>query len=169
MRAARLAFAGPRRAEETEAVLAAIRSLDAFKDACRVALYSPDWGEIDVSPLFAEKTVLLPRCTDRHTIEFAYVSGMRPGIYGNDEPWGGDAVHPSEIDLMIVPGLAFSPGMERLGMGAGCYDRYLKSEGRSCPVIGVGFSFQLTDGLPSNEDDVKMDYIICGGSIIGIQ
>lgn len=66
-------------------------------------------------------------------------------------------VMPSEIDLIIVPGVAFTPDGRRLGMGGGYYDRFLTDT--QAVRIGFAFSCQIKDSLPTDVWDVKMDYL----------
>ena len=68
-------------------------------------------------------------------------------------------VPPEQIDCVIVPGTAFSGTGERLGLGGGFYDRFL----RRCPNahrIALAFSFQLVEKLPTEQHDIKVDQII---------
>lgn len=61
-------------------------------------------------------------------------------------------------DLILVPGVGFSPIGQRLGRGKGFYDRYL--ELYSGLKIGIGFEMQVEDEIPCEEHDVLMDYLI---------
>ncbi|MGZ3807117.1 MAG: 5-formyltetrahydrofolate cyclo-ligase, partial [Bacteriovorax sp.] len=66
--------------------------------------------------------------------------------------------------VILVPGLAFTKKGERLGRGKGFYDKYLSSY-RGIK-IGLCFSAQLSDLLPTEEHDVKLDYIVTEEEII---
>jgi 5-formyltetrahydrofolate cyclo-ligase len=61
-------------------------------------------------------------------------------------------------DLLLVPGIAFGRGGERLGRGGGFFDRYLADY--SGVKIGLCFEIQLEDDLPMQEHDCWMDYVI---------
>jgi 5-formyltetrahydrofolate cyclo-ligase len=63
-------------------------------------------------------------------------------------------------DVVLVPGIAFDQGGFRLGYGYGFYDKYFASYGKNIIKIGVCFHEKLVVMLPSNEYDIKMDYII---------
>ena len=76
------------------------------------------------------------------------------------EPAGATPVPPQEIDVIIVPGRAFSPDGVRLGRGRGYYDRYLSREGFRALKIGVCFAEQLVGDIPSEEHDIRMDRIV---------
>mgnify|MGYP001027393104 CR=1 FL=1 len=62
------------------------------------------------------------------------------------------------IDLMIIPALAFDKENNRLGRGKGFYDKLL--ENSNTLKVGVCFPFQFLDKIPTEEFDVKMDYVI---------
>lgn len=64
----------------------------------------------------------------------------------------------SDIDLFVVPGIAFDYDCNRLGRGKGYYDRFLS--GVDKPVIGLCYDFQLFDSLPSETHDKKMTMVI---------
>ncbi|MCA9312319.1 MAG: hypothetical protein KDA21_13985, partial [Phycisphaerales bacterium] len=85
------------------------------------------------------------------------------------EPVSGRAIPVDEIDLILVPGLAFDTAGRRLGRGGGVYDRYLARvcdvEGRGQvtrgPLLcGVCFEIQVWEDLPTEDHDVGMDLII---------
>lgn len=81
------------------------------------------------------------------------------------EPDGDDFTDYSNIDIIIVPGIAFDVNMNRMGRGRGYYDRFLS--GMDAIKIGVCFNFQLFDNIPSDIHDIKMDYIITDKHIRG--
>ena len=64
------------------------------------------------------------------------------------------------MDLIVVPGLAFTPEGSRLGRGAGFYDRFLSTISRTTLKIGVCFEFQLVSEIPQESHDVKMDAVV---------
>ena len=67
---------------------------------------------------------------------------------------------PDVIDLILVPGLAFSNERHRLGRGGGFFDRLLGGRAGKAFKLGVCFSFQMLDTLPSESHDVIMDAIV---------
>lgn len=80
------------------------------------------------------------------------------GAFHIEEPTGNDTVDPSEIELMVIPAVAFDRKGTRLGRGKGFYDRLLAD--CNATKIGVGYDFQLYDELPSEEHDVPMDLVV---------
>ena len=73
-------------------------------------------------------------------------------------------VAPSEIDLVIVPGIAFDLERNRLGRGKGCYDWLLKQ--LKCPSIALAFESQVVKKVPVNENDEKLGKIVTEERVI---
>jgi 5-formyltetrahydrofolate cyclo-ligase len=72
-----------------------------------------------------------------------------------------------KIDIVIVPGVVFDIYKNRIGMGGGFYDRFLKDIRRTLKVA-LAFEFQiLNEKLPIDEYDIKVDIIITEKRIIG--
>ncbi len=71
-----------------------------------------------------------------------------------------DAVDPAWPDVVIVPGLAFTPTGQRLGQGGGWFDRFLADVRDDCETIGVCFHEQLVDTLPVEPHDVAVDRVV---------
>lgn len=67
---------------------------------------------------------------------------------------------PTRPDVVIVPGVAFTPDGDRLGQGGGWYDRFLPDVNEHCVTIGVGFEPQLVDRLPTEPHDVRLDLVV---------
>jgi 5-formyltetrahydrofolate cyclo-ligase len=65
-----------------------------------------------------------------------------------------------QIDLFIVPGVAFCADGRRLGNGWGYYDRLLAGVGSTAVKVGLAFDCQLLPWLPSQEHDVRMDLVV---------
>jgi 5-formyltetrahydrofolate cyclo-ligase len=87
-------------------------------------------------------------------------SHLQPGPYGISEPKPPyrKNVDPKEVDLWVIPGVAFDDTGNRLGFGGGYYDRLLSvAKGKK---IGVAFEFQVVDRLPIEETDRPVDLII---------
>ena len=72
---------------------------------------------------------------------------------------------PDTIDLILVPGIAFSKDRYRLGRGGGFFDRLLAGPAAKAFKLGVCFSFQVLDGVPTERHDVAMDAVVTNGAI----
>lgn len=72
-----------------------------------------------------------------------------------------------KIDIVIVPGVTFDIFKNRIGMGGGFYDKFLKDIPQKTLKIALAFEFQiLKEGLPIEEKDIKVDFIITESRII---
>ena len=71
----------------------------------------------------------------------------------------------SEIDLILVPGLAFSRKGTRLGQGRGYYDRFL-SQLNGVTTLGVGFDWQLLIDVPEELHDIRLDGVVTESQLL---
>jgi 5-formyltetrahydrofolate cyclo-ligase len=67
---------------------------------------------------------------------------------------------PETIDLILIPGLAFSKDRHRLGRGGGFFDRLLAGRGANAFKLGLCFSFQVLDSVPTEGHDILMDAVV---------
>lgn len=65
-----------------------------------------------------------------------------------------------EIDFILMPGVAFDKQGNRIGYGAGFYDRFLSQLKRQVPKIALSYDFQLYEKVPTDEFDVRIDGVI---------
>ncbi len=96
------------------------------------------------------------------------VRELSPGPKGIPEP-RPEAFRPVEIDAMdlfVVPGIAFDERGNRLGQGAGYYDRMLAVVSGRIPIVGLSFDLQLVGDVPVGEHDVRVDWIITEKRVI---
>lgn len=89
------------------------------------------------------------------------------GAFHIEEPTGANTIDPNELELIIVPGVAYDRKGNRLGRGKGFYDRLLSDI--NATKIGVGYEFQLFDEIPAESHDVKMDAVITQNQCIIIR
>lgn len=94
-------------------------------------------------------------------------SSLRYGAFHIEEPQGDDTADISDIELVIVPGVAYDRKGNRVGRGKGYYDRLLEST--SATKIGVAYDFQLVDAIEAEPHDVKVDFIITDKNVITIK
>jgi 5-formyltetrahydrofolate cyclo-ligase len=146
-----------------------------------VAAYLPMGNEIDLGSLILEldalgKRIVLPRIHRSHPGRMHFLR-WRPGDrlvrnrYGIDEPLAdAGVVWRREIDVVLLPLLAFDAHCNRLGMGGGYYDRYFaarseRGRGLSPLLIGVAHSMQELPQLQRNPWDVALDAVITENGI----
>ncbi|MDI6782946.1 MAG: 5-formyltetrahydrofolate cyclo-ligase [bacterium] len=92
---------------------------------------------------------------------------LAPATYGILEP-KPDCVrlaNPKELDIVIVPGIAFDIQGNRLGHGVGYYDNYLRYLSPTIKTIGLAFKEQLLSELPKTDNDVPVNKIITENKI----
>jgi len=83
------------------------------------------------------------------------------GVYGILEPRDQSAiVPPAEIACVLVPGVGFDPYGNRLGYGAGYYDRFLNQLPATAVYGGVAFHLQMVSHIPSMAHDVPMQFVV---------
>lgn len=66
----------------------------------------------------------------------------------------------AELDMVVVPLVAFDRTGARLGYGGGCYDRYLSTLSPACQIIGIAFDEQRVDHVPTDAHDLPLPHII---------
>lgn len=136
----------------------------AFFNAKSVALY---WSLPDevythqfIEKWKSKKDIFLP-ITSENEIKFVPFTGladMQEGRFKVIEPLDQNVINPDQLDVIIVPGIAFDENGNRIGRGKGYYDQYLNQT--RAKKIGVAFSFQMFDEIPFEEHDVKLDKVI---------
>jgi 5-formyltetrahydrofolate cyclo-ligase len=77
----------------------------------------------------------------------------------------GKDIQPSQLDLVIVPGVGFSRDGGRMGNGQGYYDRLLEHVRPDCPLIGLCYESQLFDDLIVSPHDVFMDKVVTESAV----
>lgn len=151
---------------------------DFFRSALTVMLYLPTRGELDITPLALRcfqlgKTVCAPRVDWEHRrmtpMEIrSFDDRFEVRRHGVREPAEGRCVAIDEIDLFIVPGIAFDDSGARLGRGGGYFDRFLAhtaARPRSTRC-GICFDFQIVDAVPTRPHDVRLDAIVTDRRLI---
>lgn len=141
---------------------AKVAEVDEYRRAVTVMAFVGFNGEPDSDPLFARlsvegKRLLLPRVEPSGIVAADGDSPLVASKFGVQEPTG-PAVGLGEIDLVIVPGLAFTVAGDRLGYGQGYYDRFLPTV--PAASIGVCFTDQLVDEMPVTDHDVRVGAVI---------
>ncbi len=165
MKTLRKALTYEQMTRSADSITKEIISTEVYANAKTVCLYMSTYKEVGTSALLAQckadkKTVLLPVTAEDGLITLYKDNGKyKKGNFNITEPDSEEIADPKNVDLFILPALAFDKEGNRLGFGKGCYDRLLKdTKGYK---IGIGYAFQLLERLPQDEHDIKMDMVIC--------
>jgi 5-formyltetrahydrofolate cyclo-ligase len=174
----RLGSSSEQAAEKSRAIVASITAHPAWARARVLALYSALPGEPDLEALWRPESG--ERIPERGGARrFCYPRTEAAGmaffeVQSPDEliaaPWHprireptfdpARLVPPEEIDLILVPGLAFTRDGQRLGRGGGYYDRYLASLPTAIMKLGVCFQCQLVESLPLEAHDQRVHAVV---------
>jgi 5-formyltetrahydrofolate cyclo-ligase len=93
-------------------------------------------------------------------------SELEPGRLGVREPANASELVPvQKIDLFVVPGLGFTQDGKRLGRGGGYYDATLEASSDHSRRIGLGFSEQVVEWVPTESCDIDMDLVVTESAI----
>jgi 5-formyltetrahydrofolate cyclo-ligase len=161
----RLSLPPDLRAEKSARICAAIIALPQWQSSHTIALFAPQTREPDIDLLWnhaAGKIFAYPRVEENqltfHAVDSLF--DLQPARWDLREPPPLRPVTPESIDLILVPGVAFTLEGSRCGRGGGFYDRFLKLIPLTSHRLGICFSFQLVEELPVEPHDLPMDAVI---------
>lgn len=176
MRALRAALPEEERLRRAGAVEEHLFSLPEVRVAGTVLLFYSFGSEVETSDMarrvHAEGKRLLLPFLDADGMEVAEVlpdDELVPTDYGPREPARRVAVQPTEVEVVIAPGLAFDREGYRLGYGGGHYDRYLGRMGGRGLRIGIGFGQQLVDRVPREPGDERLDLVVTDEGVLDLR
>lgn len=115
------------------------------------------------------KKIVVPWCNDKGELELFHLESMDElavGMYKILEPkqelrgLPAKQVRAEELDLVMVPGVAFDRSGARMGHGKGYYDKLLQHARPDAPLVALAFECQLFPEIPTAEHDIFMDRII---------
>ncbi|WCK55004.1 5-formyltetrahydrofolate cyclo-ligase [Aneurinibacillus sp. Ricciae_BoGa-3] len=167
----REALTADERASRSEAIVDTLLSLKQVTCAGSVFVFLPFNGEVDIDRFIstcaeAGKKIYVPKTyiNEKRMRLFRFTGWDRliPGPYGIREPdpahaemWQGEP-----IDVMIVPGVAFTRNGERLGYGGGFYDRFLEGLKDLPDRIAPCFEMQIVGRLPVETHDIVVNHLV---------
>jgi 5-formyltetrahydrofolate cyclo-ligase len=141
-----------------------------YQRARTVALYAPIRGEVPTRDILTAaladgKIVCYPLShVHGRILSFRAIRSeaeLEPGRLGVREPNSATELIPvDQIDLFVVPGLGFTREGKRLGRGGGYYDATLRSASPRSRRVGLAFSEQVVDSIPTSPEDVDMDLVV---------
>jgi 5-formyltetrahydrofolate cyclo-ligase len=158
--------------EKSSVIFQKVINLEQYKRAKVVMTFLSIRNEVETEPFIIKamsdcKRIIIPVC-QKDTITLIpaevkhYPEDLEPGTWGilEPKPEAFYPIDPKEIDLVIVPGVAFDEWGNRLGYGSGYYDRFLTSLPSSILKIAVAFDLQIVSEVYPEEHDQPVDVII---------
>ena len=143
----------------------------AVSDKCLIMVYLNMPGEVETTRLIFDHFTndpVIPYCVTGEVELFRLKSftEIEPQTLGIMEPRmelrtdPTRRVEPNDLGLVLVPGLAFDLQGNRLGRGAGYYDRFFTRLPSDVPKIALAFDCQIVDLVPTDPHDMPVDMII---------
>lgn len=172
MKARRAALSAAERVRSAQAIAGHLFDAAVLDDARRIAGYWAVGGELPLNAvaarIHAPACYLLPRLAAEGQLRFAPWSAaveLLPNRYGIPEPdiALSECLDPDQLDVVLLPLVAFDLRGNRLGMGGGWYDRSFafRLHGQRAPLlIGVGYAFQQVDTIEAHAWDVPLDAVV---------
>ncbi|HHW02390.1 MAG TPA: 5-formyltetrahydrofolate cyclo-ligase [Thermoanaerobacterales bacterium] len=159
--------------EKSAKIMSKLFSIKEYRQAKTIMFYVDARNEVKtkyaIKKALAEgKRVLVPKVKKGSgllAVEIGSLEELSPGTFGILEPEGEEGIPPEEIDLVVVPGVAFDRRGNRIGYGAGFYDGFLPKLGPGVKKVAVAFEMQMAESLPAEEHDIKIDMIITENGI----
>lgn len=163
------------RQQAAQAVMSRISTISIYKYAKNIAGYWPCNGELDVIPILEQaikygKTVYLPVVNNQnHTLNFAtYMPKqlLKCNRFGIPEPdvLHSDCILPKQLDMVLLPIVAFDIVGNRLGMGGGFYDRsfsfVMHEHYQRTYLLGLAYEYQKISYLKKEFWDISLDAVI---------
>jgi len=152
-------------------------TLPEFLKAKHIMIYLNFGSEVETIPfiddLFSQnKNVYAPVTNTKNKSLTIYPiikdkTKLFKGSYGIPEPEKVNGpINPSQIDLIIVPGVVFDFDCQRIGYGTGYYDRFLQSVSPSATILGIAYDLQLVKKIKTDKHDLPMDLVVTEKRII---
>ena len=121
-------------------------------------------GEINVGPeMLRVGRAAFPRVASGTEICFHEVerTPTTPGAFGIPEPSEAQPrLAPEDLDVLLVPGLAFTTSGDRLGQGGGFYDRFMPKLRASTKRVGLCHGWQVVEHLPTDPHDARVTHVV---------
>ena len=140
-----------------------------LKKAKRIALYRSIKGEVPADGLagyLMDKGIkcCFPRIGNGDMVfcdcDSLDDSEFEVSTYGIKEPISTKAaVDPKDIDVVVLPAVAYNEEGTRLGMGGGYYDRFIGSLDKKPILLGICYEFQICSDLPVTDHDITADFL----------
>lgn len=163
------------RREYSRQICAAVANTRAWENAMVILLFAPLPLEPDIDGLWAfgvGKRFCYPKISGKEMVpvEIKKMSELVLGKWNLREPsMDGPKILPHVLDLILVPGVAFSEQGERLGRGGGFYDRFLAEPELQAKKIGICFDLQIRANLPTEAHDCPVDGLVTESRVVAVR
>ncbi|MBW2020163.1 MAG: 5-formyltetrahydrofolate cyclo-ligase [Deltaproteobacteria bacterium] len=176
--AQRDALSNEERGEKSAAIMARLFDFANFLEARIVLFYMSYHSEVDTEPMICKalehgKTVALPLVgkKERQIVPFKIDNldqDIRPGYRGIREPIPQRCkqIPVEQINLAIIPGIAFDERGGRIGHGTGCYDRFIPQLDITTRKVALAFECQIVPQIPMEPHDRYIDILITEERIV---
>lgn len=157
----------PRQIESASAQLCEMfAATEQYRHAKVVYGYLPYNQEVRTTPILERalregKRVAVPKIYGEE-MKFIYLDDLtqvEKSAYGIPEPILDGPVADDPTALVLMPGLAFTKGGDRMGYGGGFYDKFLSSE-PDHPTVALCYDFQIVDQIPTDDYDIPVDLVL---------
>jgi 5-formyltetrahydrofolate cyclo-ligase len=174
--AQRNALTADERLVRSRAIQARALTLPVYGFSRSIALYSPAGNEVDTGEILDHalsegRKVFYPAISGSTAGQFVRVASgadFRMGQYGIREPFGDELLSAEDGAglVVFVPGVGFDAAGNRLGRGAGWYDRILPGLCTTATLIALAYDFQLLDEVPAEAWDQRVHFIVTETKLI---
>ena len=162
----------------SDAILARFLSLPEYAAASTVMFYVDVRDEVRTRQALPEalksgKRIVVPYCVDGE-LELFWLEAMDElelGMYRILEPKAelrdvaAKKLQPEDLDLIMVPGVAFDRQGGRTGHGKGYYDKLLEHAKASTPLVALAFECQMFEEIPMDVHDIYMDKVVTESAV----
>ena len=157
---------------KSEAIAERLYALPEYRRAETVMFFLSFASEVDTGPMILKsmgkgKRVAVPKTMGGKgkmvpSLLLNYPEDLKPGLWGIREPTPETLrpFPPEQIDLVVIPGVAFDRRGGRLGYGGGYYDRFFLLLRPAALLVAVAFELQLVDRVPIDPWDRRVDLLL---------
>jgi 5-formyltetrahydrofolate cyclo-ligase len=168
--------------QKSEEICKNILSWEIYQKAKTILFYMPLKTEPNIfkvieDSFYQKKECYIPKITDETTMKFfllekekSILEQVESGFYGILEPKENlpqlkiETLPKKENILILIPAMAFDKNKNRIGKGKGFYDRFLskifENYQENITLAGISFDCFIYDKIPTEKNDMKVDFII---------
>jgi 5-formyltetrahydrofolate cyclo-ligase len=168
----------PEKDAVSERIVRRFMDLPEYEKAGTVMFYVDVRDEVRTRQALPEalasgKRIVVPYCLDGE-LELFWLENMDElelGMYRILEPKvelrdvASKRLTPTDLDLVMVPGVAFDRNGGRTGHGKGYYDKLLQHARKDAPLVALSFECQLFEEIPAESHDIFMDKVVTEDSV----